>query len=78
MMHKTYTYQIWVSKTPKKPVSQVDRRQTQQQKMPKAMKLASEKPEDNSSIDEDFMEFEDKEEIQQPELKVPAKLKMKT
>ena len=46
--------------------------------MPKAMKLASEKPEDNSSIDEDFMEFEDKEEIQQPELKVPAKLKMKT
>ena len=46
--------------------------------MPKALKLASEKPEDNSSIDENFMEFDDKEEIKQPELKVPAKLKMKT
>ena len=46
--------------------------------MPATMKIKSEVREDHISED-DMMEFEDgRAEIKQPELKVPAKLKMKT
>ena len=46
--------------------------------MPNVLKIESEQADQELSIDDNFMEFENKKEIKQPELKVLSKLKMKT
>ena len=63
---------------PNDKLVQINRRQTQQTKMPNVLKIESEQADQELSIDDNFMEFENKKEIKQPELKVLSKLKMKT